>query len=322
MTTDDDRGTRLHAELEAALEAVAQQERALARLQRAQQAEAAARTSAVAAHEALAGEAADVQRLESYSPTRILAALRGSRDADLDRERAQQQAAQYAVARADALLSSAHEETRRAEAELVALGDVAGRRQRALEAKEQWLAAAGGDAAERLTGVAEELATTRADATEVQEAAEAAAVAAERLDAARHQLGAAGDWATYDTFLGGGMFTDAMKYDRMDQAQRLLHAADQALRHLTVELADVGMEAVVHGLAVDGLTQTFDVWFDNIFTDWSVRSRIADAARGADEAAALVHEVRVRLHERQRELADREHALAEERERLVSTTTR
>ena len=30
-------------------------------------------------------------------------------------------------------------------------------------------------------------------------------------------LGSAGDWATYDTFFGGGMFTDTVKYDRMDR---------------------------------------------------------------------------------------------------------
>ncbi|WP_426243082.1 hypothetical protein [Nocardioides sp. LHG3406-4] len=67
----------------------------------------------------------------------------------------------------------------------------------------------------------------------------------------------------------------------MDKAEALLHQARQAIAHLSVELADVDMEAVVHGLRVDGFTQTFDVWFDNIFGDWAVRSQISDVAGSA-----------------------------------------
>ena len=54
---------------------------------------------AAAAVDALAGELADVDRLESMSMTRILAGLRGRRDTDLDRERSEAQAAQYAARR-------------------------------------------------------------------------------------------------------------------------------------------------------------------------------------------------------------------------------
>ena len=64
---------------------------------------------------------------EPYSPTRIWAALRGSRDADLDREQAEKQAAEYAVARAEAWLEGASDEVSGARPSLAALGDVAGR---------------------------------------------------------------------------------------------------------------------------------------------------------------------------------------------------
>ena len=284
-------------ELEAALAAVAEHERLRERLGRAREAEEAARVAAVRARQELVIEEADVRRLESYSPTRIWASLRGNRDAELDREKAEHQAAEYAVARAEAWLLSAHREAERVGAELAALGDVTGRRARALAAKAEWLSSFDGEARTELTRLAEELASTRAAVTEVREAT----VAAE---------------------LGGGMFGDMMKYQRMDEAQRLLHDADEALRHLSVELADVGMNAVVHGLAVDGLTQTFDVWFDNVFTDWSVRSRIADAARGADSAARTVHQIRERLARQARDLAVRETALVADRERLLTAELR
>ena len=317
MTTEIE-ARQVQDELEAALVAVAEHDRVRARLARARPAEADAHDTVVRARQELDAEETDVRKLESYSPTRIWAVLRGSRDADLDREKAEQQAAEYAVARAEAWLLGARQETQRAEAELAALGDVAGRRERALAAKEEWLRSSGGEAGVELTRLAEELATTRSALTEVREAVAAGERAAGRLEAARRKLGSAGDWATYDTFFGGGMLTDMVKYDRMDEAQRLLHEADLALRHLSVELADVGMNAVVHGLSVDGLTQAFDVWFDNIFSDWSVRSRITAAAKRADSAAGLVHEIRVRLASQERELVAREAALASTREQCLT----
>lgn len=316
MTTED-RARQVHEELAAALEAVAEHGRVSGRLERARTAEDGALRAATEARAALAVEAADVEALESFSPTRIWATMRGRRDTDLDREQAERQAAEYAVARADAALQSAHDEVRRAEAELSALGDVHGRRERALAAVEEGLVAAGGVTAEELTRIAGELAEARSQATEVAEASAAGEHAASCLDAAGQRLGAAGGWATYDTFFGGGLITDAMKYDHMDEAQRLLHRADEALRRFAAELADVGLRVAVEGLAVDGLTQAFDVWFDNIFSDWSVRSRIEDAARRTQQATHLVAQLRQRLADRGRELAERQVALAAERERLL-----
>ncbi|MFD6135473.1 hypothetical protein [Isoptericola sp. NPDC060257] len=94
-----------------------------------------------------------------------------------------------------------------------------------------------------------------------------------------------------------------------------MREADGALRHLTVELGDLG-EQGVGGVGVDGLTRTLDVWFDTIFTDWSVRNRIAEARDRVAAATRAVHGVRQRLAERsaaEAELA----ALAARRESLL-----
>jgi hypothetical protein len=317
VTTGDEAG-RIQQELEAALQAVAEHQRVRARLARARQDEEVAQAATDRARKDLATEETDVRRLESYSPTRIWAALRGSRDADLDREQAERQAAEYAVALAQSRLSGALDEVQRSETQLAELGDVAGRRERALAAKEEWLTSTADEAGAHLVQLAQDLASTRSAANEVREAVAAAELAASRLELARRTLGSAGDWATYDTFFGGGMFSDMVKYQKMDEAQRLLHDADQALRNLSVELADVGVNAVVHGLAVDGLTQTFDVWFDNIFSDWSVRARITEAAKRAEAAAGVVHQIRGRLAQQEGDLAERERAFVADRERLLT----
>jgi hypothetical protein len=316
--TSDDAARQVREELDAALEAHAEHTRVTARLHRAREAEAEAREAAVRARQQLAVETQDVQSLESFSPTRIWATLKGSRDTDLDREKAEQQAAEYAVARADSWMLSAHDEVRRAEAELRALGDVARRRQEAMAAMDAWLRSSGGAAGEELERLATESVAAQARRKEVREALEAATAAASALAAAQQALGAAGGWATYDTFFGGGMMGDMLKYERMDRAQELLHHADQALRWLARELADVGMRPVINGLRVDGLTRTFDMFFDNIFTDWSVRNRIGQAAQQTEQATRLVHDVRQRLVAQDRELGFTVERLAAERERLLA----
>ena len=85
----EERARLVQDELEAALAAVAEHERLRERLGRAREAEEAARVAAVRARQELVIEEADVRRLESYSPTRIWASLRGNRDAELDREKAE-----------------------------------------------------------------------------------------------------------------------------------------------------------------------------------------------------------------------------------------
>jgi len=68
-----------------------------------------------------------------------------------------------------------------------------------------------------------------------------------------------------------------MKYGRTDEATAQLRRADEALSASSRELAGVRM-AAVRGVEVGEMTRMFDVWFDNIVSDWAVRDRIRDAS--------------------------------------------
>ena len=72
----------------------------------------------------LESESEDVDRLESFSPTRIWATLRGSRATDLDRERAERDTARFAVAEAEARRDAAQRDVTSLEGQRDALGDV------------------------------------------------------------------------------------------------------------------------------------------------------------------------------------------------------
>jgi methylphosphotriester-DNA--protein-cysteine methyltransferase len=113
---------------------------------------------------------------------------------------------------------------------------------------------------------------------------------------------------------------DAIKYDRIEQATRHLQAADQALRRLAVELADVGI-GPTRGVEITQMTRTFDIWFDNIFSDWAVRNRIEEAAQRLTDSRRALVAVQQELAQRQETARRRHHELVADRELVIDTLT-
>ena len=317
----EDHARTVQDELTAAYEGLAEHARLTARIERAESVLDEAVARAEAARAELVREAEEVADLESFSPARIWASVRGVRVAELDRAEAERQAASYTAARCEAEVARARAELDASRAARAALGDVFGRRDRALGAAEEWVRSTGGPAADELTAIATEVGTLRSTAGELREALDAAVAASQHLAAAGAALEQARGLATYDTFFNGGVVGDMMKYQRVDEAEHLLRGADQALRRLAVELADVGMHGGVPGVEVSQMTRTFDVWFDNIFSDWSVRDRIV---RAADGAAAAAHAVALTGRSLETRLADvraREAELVARREAVLRAAT-
>ena len=250
----------------------------------------------------VATESTDVERLESLSITRILAGLRGTRDVDLSRERAEQLAARYAAAQAESRLNVARREKDDLIRRLEALQDLEARRAVLLAQREREIAAdpSTAGAADRLAELAGRRGELEAQAVQLREALTAAERACTALrDASRH-LDSAGGWASYDTFLGGGLIADLVKHHKLDTAAELMRRADAALAHLATELADVDV-APVGSVGVSQLSRALDIWFDNIFTDFQVRERFRSAATRVN---TLLRDVDAVGHDLARRLGD------------------
>ncbi|GHJ48105.1 hypothetical protein Cs7R123_54470 [Catellatospora sp. TT07R-123] len=261
-------------------------------------------------------EADDVAKLEGLSLTRILAALRGSRDDALARERAEEQAAAYRVAEARERLRVVADELAAAKAKLASLRTAEADHAAVLAEKEQHLAAVGDPRAARLLELAERRGCLTAEAKELREAVAAAVRAADSLDQVALLLSKADDWSRYDTFFGGGAFSSSMKHERMDEAAAAAALADRHIAVLRNELADVrGMDLTLPELALADFTRFADVWFDNIFTDLAVRDRIKTAIANVERSTQRVSGLRRTLNQR---LADATAALdGAERERRL-----
>lgn len=92
------------------------------------------------------------------------------------------------------------------------------------------------------------------------------------------QLESAKSWGTYDMFGGGGL-SSIIKHERIRDAKNKLQSLGYAVQKLNFELNDVNMSLANEGL--DSLSDDYliDVFFDNIFTDWSVQDKIKDSLR-------------------------------------------
>ncbi|NUR06480.1 MAG: hypothetical protein HOQ22_19110 [Nocardioidaceae bacterium] len=270
----------------------------------------------VEARVALAEEERDVARLDGLSWSRILTSLRGDRVTAQERERAERDAARYTLADAQTRDELAWRDVQGVQAQLDALGDVEAEYAAALTEREEWSTAHDPERGRALTEVAERRGLLLAEDTEGREAYDAGAVARDHLRHALGLLGSARSWSTWDTFGGGGMLTDMMKYDKLDQVTAVLRQADLALGRFTRELADLrlgGVEAV----NLDSMTQVFDVFFDNIFTDLRVRSRIQDAELRVGAALQQVETTMNRLSLRGREITAELEQLAHRREEIL-----
>ena len=131
---------------------------------------------------------------------------------------------------------------------------------------------------------------------EIKEARAAAARAKGTAKRAIKELESAEGWATYDVFFGKGLISHAVKYAHIDDAEHCFHLLSSQLRDLRAEVRDVqGLDDT--GLrAVSAGQRTIDVFFDNIFTDLSVRGQIRDNAAEIQRLLSTISALEARLN--------------------------
>lgn len=111
---------------------------------------------------------------------------------------------------------------------------------------------------------------------EIDEAIKAANRVKSTIDTAIGYLDSAEGWATYDVWTRGGIISHIAKYDNIDNAQEAFNRLYSEIKDLEKELSDVALLSSINFSGIDGTTRAIDYWFDNIFTDLNVRSRIRD----------------------------------------------
>ena len=264
-------------------------------------------------------EEADVDRLDGLGLTSLTSLVRGSRSADLRRERAEEEAARAdlkaALARLQAVEAQAEEVDRR----LARLGDTATTLEAAADTHARALVAGGGPVGAAVAAVLTELDEADAAVTELTRVRDAGARAAAALDGARRELGAAGRWSTFDAFGGGDVVGSAAKHQRMEGAGRFIVEAQDAFFDFASAVRDPGpVTRLRPDLGVGSVRAGLDIWLDDPVSDWTVHRSITSSAEQVEAAATFVRDALMVTMQEQTALEARRLELRERRDALLS----
>lgn len=144
----------------------------------------------------------------------------------------------------------------------------------------------------------------RQELVEVDEAFNAGKSILNRIDEALKHLGSANSWSTMD-MLGGGFFTDMMKYDKIDEAENLMSKVESELRRYELELKDVEYEWNSSYEFISGGHRAMDIFFDNIFTDISNNKKINNNINSLETLKNQIITVQNRLKGMKREIKEK-----------------
>ena len=128
---------------------------------------------------------------------------------------------------------------------------------------------------------------------EIHEAINAADDALIALRRAEKSLSSAGGWGLWD-ILGGGFISSLLKHNSIDQAQDALQEARAALRRFKRELADIG-HAADFDLNVGDFLRFADYFFDDVFSDLMVQSKISQGKQRVRQAIQQIESIRSHL---------------------------
>ncbi len=217
---------------------------------------------------------ADVDRLGRLSWATVYYNLLDRRGEQLTNEQAEAQAARIAYDAVTAQVEALKSRVDSLTSQLEASADVALRYDTLVREKTE---AVKGQPGNRYDVHASALQTTEQQVQEVQEAQQASNNALHEVNRLTSLLDSAISLGNWDMFAGSTLIS-MVKYNKLDEVRDQSYRVNQSLQRVKSELADIHLQLDAE-LQFDGLTRFADIFFDNIFTDFSVQQRINEAHR-------------------------------------------
>ncbi|WP_238015877.1 hypothetical protein KZZ52_04425 [Dactylosporangium sp. AC04546] len=251
-------------------------------------------------------EQADVDKLEKPSLSRFLASLRGQQG-DVDKERAEAEAARLAVADAKARFDTLRTEHLAARDRLAKMANAPAEHAAALEEKERYLAESGDPRGAELAANGELRGRITGELTEIRQALGAADNVHLYLSEVRERITKATLWSGMDV-LSPGLSGRSEMLEAVDKVHEGSIYAGEWLATLKNELADIG-EEMPELPAMDILLpkwwQEWTVYVNGLPVYDNVFPRVLKAGNNTGEAIAIIDALRKRLESRETSVAAR-----------------
>lgn len=183
--------------------------------------------------------------------------------------------------------------------------------------KYEWLMKHKSPLGVKLNDLTEECAALKRLNQEIKEAFEAAEQAIERVENAMQSLQTAKSYSTWDTFFGGGFIVTALKHDKIEASQSHLHQVQIALQRLQNELIDIETwHHMTHHIEIDGFVKFADYFFDDIFSAWSIHSKLSTSVEQLRRVLDDVYNTKLYLTSKMEQTTKRLQEIEQEEQRI------
>lgn len=261
-------------------------------------------------------EEKDVERLERGSLAAAFFEMIGKKEERLSKEEqeARLAAVKYDTAREE--LAMVEREISLREGKLRELSGCEERYEKALQQKLYMVRAESSAESAALLSLEETMYQIEAEMREIQEAVAAGKKALSTVEDALDSLDSADSWATWDTFGGGGLLTDIIKHDHLDEAQAKINTLQMELRAFKTELADVKVHADIQ-VQIEECLKFADFFFDGLFANWAVMDEIEESIGTVKNTRNEIVSVLNKLEDKLVNARQRYQRKVEERERMM-----
>lgn len=265
-------------------------------------------------------EQEDVDRLNSRNLTAFYYKVTGKMGEKLSKEEQEAYAAAVRYDTAERELLAVNEEIERCRDQLSDLSGCGRRYEALIEEKKEEIKKTGSPDAVRIMEIEEKIAFQKSRQKELEEAVRAGRRAQDIAVEIKNHLDKAKSWSTVD-IIGGGILSDVIKYDAIGKAKEMTDQLQLALRSFRTELADVTEE--LHGDVNTEISSALcfaDYFFDNLFTDWLVRTRINESREKVDQTCSQIQKILQNLGGEQVESVRVQSQLEKELEEAVAVS--
>ena len=263
-------------------------------------------------------EEQDVEKLQGLSIRGVFHTIVGDKSEQLTKEQKEVVKAALVYEGLLADVDLLEQELRDTNSQLKLLEDAEREYDQLLEQKKKLLSTNIGAALE-LQRFEEEITAAESELLELTESVAAGEQAIRSLKRAQDTFEDARSWGGFD-LVGGGMLSSLAKQERIDRAYYHLADGYRSIKRFQREMQDVDVHFKQFENTFGDGDRFFDIWADNVITDWSIQVRLKNTVEQITELRKLVADAVIGLRTRRASAESVRDQLLEQRQAFIETT--
>lgn len=264
-------------------------------------------------------EELDVKKLEGLSIQAVFSTIFGNKVEKLDKEKREFLSAKLKYDECCNTIGFVKSELEGYKAQLSELSSARVLYEDLMKKKQEAMLQSKDGYATQLMEVFEEMADLRATLKELKEAINVGRVVQSSLEMAQRSLDKAEDWGTWDMF-GGGFISTSAKHSNIDDAVAYIGEARAHVSKFQRELMDVNMSVSID-VDISSFDKFADYFFDGLFADWNVQSKINSSQGSVNSALSRISQINYSLEANIREVERKLDGLEQKANSIIEGAT-